>query len=85
MMHAANLCELYYDFTRAAGVDCGEQAVADFMRLGVVVRDDMDFDFWKSAGYYAALKKMRATIQKDEIMAILAKSPASPPEPSDFL
>jgi hypothetical protein len=35
--------------------------------------------------YYSALKKMGATIQKDEIMAILAKSPASPPDPPDCL
>jgi PIN domain nuclease of toxin-antitoxin system len=58
MMHAANLCELYYDFTRAGGVDCGELAVADFMRLGVVARDDMDFDFWKSAGRLKALGRI---------------------------
>lgn len=35
--------------------------------------------------YYSALKKTGATIKKDEIMAILAKTPASPPDPSDCL
>lgn len=58
MMHAANLCELYYDFVRAGGIDCGEQAVADFMQLGVVARDDMDFDFWKTAGRLKALGRI---------------------------
>ena len=35
--------------------------------------------------YYSALKKAGATIRKDEVMDILAKTPASPPDPSDVL
>lgn len=50
LMHSINLCELYYDFVRAGGADCAEQAVKDFLSLGVAARDDMDFDFWKQAG-----------------------------------
>ena len=47
-----------YVKTRAGGVDCGELAVVDFMRLGIVARDDMDFDFWKSAGRLKALGRI---------------------------
>ena len=35
--------------------------------------------------YYSALKKVGATIEKDEVMAILAKTPTSPPDPTDTL
>ena len=47
-----------YVKTRAGGVDCGELAVVDFMRLGIVARDDMDFDFWKRAGRLKALGRI---------------------------
>lgn len=35
--------------------------------------------------YYSALKKVGATVKKDEVMAILAKTPASPPDSPDSL
>jgi hypothetical protein len=35
--------------------------------------------------YYAALKKTGATVSKEEAMEILAKTPASPPDPADLL
>jgi hypothetical protein len=35
--------------------------------------------------YYSALKKTGATISKEEVMEILAKTPAAPPDPSDTL
>ena len=35
--------------------------------------------------YYSALKKVGAIIEKDEVMAILAKTPATPPDPTDTL
>jgi hypothetical protein len=35
--------------------------------------------------YYAALKNTGATIPKEEVMEILAKTPASPPDPADLL
>jgi hypothetical protein len=35
--------------------------------------------------YYSALKKTGATIPKEEVLAILTKSPASAPEPDDCI
>lgn len=35
--------------------------------------------------YYAALKNTGATVSKEEAMEILAKTPASPPDPADLL
>ena len=39
----------------------------------------------EQTSYYSALKKVGANIQKDEVMAILAKTPAAPPDVSDAL
>jgi hypothetical protein len=50
---------------------------AEMIHEGLLIQEQIS--------YYAALKKTGATIQKDEIMTILAKSPASPPEPPDCL
>ncbi len=49
-MHALNLCEIYYDFVRAAGETSAESAIRDIIRLGVHERNDMDSDFWRAVG-----------------------------------
>jgi hypothetical protein len=50
---------------------------AEMIHDGLLIQEQMS--------YYSALKKAGATIQKDEVMEILAKSPAVPPEPQDCL
>ncbi len=49
-MHALNLCEVYYDFLRAAGEISAEGAVRDVFLLGVQERNDMASDFWRAVG-----------------------------------
>jgi PIN domain nuclease of toxin-antitoxin system len=49
-MHALNLCEVYYDFLRAAGETSAEDAVQDILLLGVRERNDMTPDFWRAVG-----------------------------------
>jgi PIN domain nuclease of toxin-antitoxin system len=49
-MHALNLCEVYYDFLRAAGESSAEGAVQDILLLGVRERNDMASDFWRAIG-----------------------------------
>jgi PIN domain nuclease of toxin-antitoxin system len=48
--HAINLCEVYYDFHRAAGEQAAEDVLRDLRLVGVVVREEMDADLWKQAG-----------------------------------
>ena len=49
-VHAVNLCEVYYDCLRCHGKDPAEQLLTNLIEAGLVVRNDMDMDFWKSAG-----------------------------------
>jgi predicted nucleic acid-binding protein len=50
IVHSVNLCEVYYDCVRAEGQDQAENLVDALVAAGLVVRDDMDVDFWKAAG-----------------------------------
>jgi PIN domain nuclease of toxin-antitoxin system len=49
-VHSINLCEVFYDFLRAAGEASAESAVRDIKLLGVQERADMDAEFWREAG-----------------------------------
>jgi predicted nucleic acid-binding protein len=49
-VNALNLCEVYYDFVRAADLASAENAVQDLLLLGVEERNDMGADFWRSVG-----------------------------------
>jgi PIN domain nuclease of toxin-antitoxin system len=49
-VHAVNLCEVYYDCLRCHGKNPAEQLLANLIEAGLVVRNDMDMDFWKAAG-----------------------------------
>ena len=55
--HAINLCELYYDFVRAANVAAAAAAIQDLIDVGVVPREDLDAAFWQQAGYHKALHR----------------------------
>lgn len=49
-VHALNLCEVYYDCLRCYGADQTEKLLSSLTEAGLVIRDDMDIDFWKAAG-----------------------------------
>lgn len=48
--HALNLCEVYYDFHRAAGREEALRAVADLARLGVMQDAALTPAIWQAAG-----------------------------------
>jgi len=50
--HAVNLCEVYYDFLKAAGEVVAKAAINDLLSVGLIVREDMDIVFWQSVGYF---------------------------------
>lgn len=59
MAHAVNLCEVYYDFMRAADENTARGAIADLEAKGLVAREDMDPQLWQEAGRYkATIKKI---------------------------
>jgi uncharacterized protein len=49
-VHALNLCEVYYDFWRAATQEAAESAITDLIALGIVERNDMDSSFGVKLG-----------------------------------
>ena len=49
-VHALNLCEVYYDSLRCYGVPQTENLLSNLTEAGLVIRDDMDMEFWKAAG-----------------------------------
>ena len=56
-VHSINLCEVYY---RSHRMDSKEDAIAlieGFLNLGVILRDDMDVEFWQLAGDLKAIHK----------------------------
>ena len=56
-VHALNLCEVYYDFWRAAGHEAAESAVADLLSLGIQERNDLDSQFWREVGRLKAVHR----------------------------
>jgi PIN domain nuclease of toxin-antitoxin system len=50
LVHAVNLCEVYYDCLRCYGKDPTEDLLVKLTEAGLTIRDDMDNDFWKTAG-----------------------------------
>lgn len=58
-IHAVNLCEVYYDYLRTNGEQAAKRIVQELIETRLVVRDDMDMDFWQLAGgYKAALRRI---------------------------
>jgi len=49
-IHAVNLCEVYYDCLRCYGKDPADTLIGTLLEAGVTVRNDMDTEFWKTAG-----------------------------------
>jgi PIN domain nuclease of toxin-antitoxin system len=50
LVHAVNLCEVYYDCLRCYGNDPTEKLLTGLIEADLIIRDDMDLDFWKAAG-----------------------------------
>jgi PIN domain nuclease of toxin-antitoxin system len=50
LVHAVNLCEVYYGCLRCYGNDATDKLLADFTESGLLLREDMDVEFWKAAG-----------------------------------
>lgn len=48
--HSLNLCEVFYDFHRAAGEEAALGAVDDLLGAGLLARVDMGRPFWQEAG-----------------------------------
>lgn len=53
-VHAVNLCEVYYDCLRCYGTISAETLLVNLGEAGVIIRNDMDTDFWKTAGHLKA-------------------------------
>lgn len=49
-VHAVNLCEVYYDCLRCHGNEPAERLIGNLIEAGLIIRSDMDIDFWKVAG-----------------------------------
>jgi PIN domain nuclease of toxin-antitoxin system len=50
LVHAVNMCEVFYDFLRASDRQTADEAVRDLLRVGFQLRRDMSMDFWKESG-----------------------------------
>ena len=48
--HALNLCEVYYDFSRASSESTAASAINDLIALGVTERNDMQGIFGEQWG-----------------------------------
>lgn len=50
LVHAVNICEVYYDCLRCYGADPTENLLGKLLEAGLTIRSDMDSQFWKAAG-----------------------------------
>ena len=56
-VHAINLCEVYYEAYRESSRKEAVALVEGFLDLGLIIRDDMDIEFWQNAGELKAIHK----------------------------
>ena len=54
LIHAVNLCEVYYQLIRDSDELTAGQVIADLQAAGLIVRSDMDEPFWQSVGQLKA-------------------------------
>lgn len=50
LVHAINLCEVYYDFLRVSNKATAQSAISDLMATGLIRREDMDSAFCQKVG-----------------------------------
>jgi PIN domain nuclease of toxin-antitoxin system len=58
MIHAVNLCEVFYDFLKRSDEDAATLAIDTVRSIGVIVREDIDEAFWQQAGRYKVRFRM---------------------------
>ena len=54
VVHAMNLCEVYYQTIRSSDESHAVSALEDLKELGLIVRDDFDEEFWLTVGKHKA-------------------------------
>ena len=52
LVHAVNLCEVYYEFLRAADESTAQRALGELYLTGLTAREDLDGSFWQQVGKY---------------------------------
>lgn len=57
LVHAVNLCEVYYQIIRRSDESHAMSVLEDLKRLRLVVRDDFDEAFWLAVGKHKAPMK----------------------------
>lgn len=50
MIHAINLCEVYYDLLRVENETIANEAIDDVKRCGIITCEDLDEGLWREAG-----------------------------------
>lgn len=50
MVHALNLCEVYYDLVRCADESRARDVMNQLVSAGIFIREDMDMSFWQNVG-----------------------------------
>lgn len=88
--HALNLCEVYYDFSRANGDETAEAAVSDLLGMGVAERGDMEPHFWRAmarlkANHKISLADCAALVLANELGAELLTADRHELEPLSTL
>jgi predicted nucleic acid-binding protein len=88
--HALNLCEVYYDFSRANGEDAAQGAIDDLLALDVAERSDMEPHFWRAMGRLKANHKVSladcaALVLANELGAVLLTADRHELEPLSTL
>lgn len=56
-VHSINLCEVYYRAYRNGSKKEAIALIEGFLKLGVILRDDIDIEFWQAAGELKAIHK----------------------------
>lgn len=74
--HALNLCEVYYDFSRANGEDVAQRAINDLLALSIAERNDLEPHFWRAmarvkAKHRVSLADCAALVLAHELEAVL--------------
>jgi PIN domain nuclease of toxin-antitoxin system len=54
LIHAVNLCEVYYQLIRDSDEASARQVIVDLKAAGLIVRNDMDEHCWQSVGQLKA-------------------------------
>lgn len=57
VIHAINLCEVYYDFYRSGGEQEAENIIQQLTDIKVKIRFDLTANFWKQVAKYKATIK----------------------------